>query len=448
MKSIDSIREKDSTPTQMSLVSSTIVGTILAITYVVQGFLSRDSTGYDLFAFLGGFGFTAAVVLLYWYWLHRNHLNPTFKTIFFWAIVFRLIGVWGDPILEDDYYRYLLDACLFFTHGSPYGIAPESLFAINTLTPECNAMLTGVNNPNLATIYAPFLQYIFVLSHMISPVNLDLLQFIIVLFDLCIIYMLGKLAPARMVLLYAWCPLVIKEFAFTAHPDVIGVSLLLAALVARKSGKTALGCILIAVACCTKVFALAALPYFLFRQHFRYWIVVAATVFSMYLPFLLEQPHTDLAILKHFARTWLFNAPVFYLLAELLTDQVARYVSFSLFFLWYCYYFVRYQQTNRSTDMPRMDWIFGLLLMLSPVLNAWYLVWVLPFAVIWPSVWAWTASVVIVLSYVIGLHLPQSELYDYQVSPYAQSIQILCIGIALVIDYRHRHFKVWPSTQS
>ena len=431
----------------MNVGSSLVVGTLLAIMYAIQAVLSRDTTGYDVFIFLGGFGFTAAVVLLYWYWLTRNQIELTFKTVFFWAVVFRLIGVWGEPILEDDYFRYLLDACLFVTYGSPYGIAPESLFLVNDFTLECNAMLTGVNNPHLATIYAPFLQYVFLLSHLISPVNLDLLQFIIVLFDLSIIYVLGKLAPARLVLLYAWCPLVIKEFAFTAHPDVIGVALLLVALYARKSGQTAWGCILVAAACCSKVFAIAALPYFLFRQRFRYWFVVAATVSVMYLPFLLQQQDTDLAILAHFAKTWLFNAPVFYLMAELLTDQIARYVSFSLFFLWYCYYFIQYQKSKRSTDIPRMDWIFGLLLILSPVLNAWYLVWVLPFAVIWPSVWAWTASVVIALSYIVGLHLPQTDLFDYQVSPYAQMAQILCIGIALIIDYRHGRFKIKASSQ-
>ena len=437
--------DKHSGPTKKNFVSSIFVGTVLAIAYAIQGILSRDSAGFDLFTFLGGFIFTATVVLLYWYWLTANQFDLNFKTVFFWAVVFRLIGIWGEPVLEDDYYRYLLDACLFVTYGSPYGIAPESLFLANDLTAECNALLTGVNNPHLATIYAPVLQYLFVLSHIISPVNLDLLQFIVVLFDLAIICMLGKLAPARIVLLYAWCPLVIKEFAFTAHPDVIGVSLLLAALLARKTGRSALGCILIAVACCSKIFALAALPFFLFRQRFRYWILIAATVLMMYLPFILNQQHTDLAILEYFARNWLFNAPLFSLLAYLFTDPIARYASASLFVLWYFIYFVQYQKSHFSADLPRMDWIFGLMLILSPVLNAWYLVWVLPFAVIWPSIWAWTASVVIVLSYVIGLHLPQSNLSDYQVSQYAQIFQILCIAIAVFVDYRSGRFRITES---
>ena len=423
-------------------VSALLVGSTLASIYAIQALLSRDSSGYDLIQFLTGFAAAAAVVLGYWYWLYRHKISLSFKIVFFWACVFRLIGVWGEPILEDDFYRYLLDACLFLTYGSPYGITPESLFVDNSLSPACEAMLSGVNNPHLATIYAPVLQFVFAASYLVSPVNLDVLQLLIVLFDMAVIGMLGRLAPARMVLLYAWCPLVIKEFAFTAHPDVIGVCLLLAAFMARKSGYRLSGAVLMGLACCTKILAVVALPFFLFRQPARYWLVIIATIVAMYLPFLLKQPKTDLATLVVFATDWLFNAPVFSLLKVMLTDSIARFTSVGVFLLWYSFYFVRYDKTRQPTDIPRMDWIFGVLFVLSPVLNAWYWVWVLPFAVLWPSLWAWTASVALVLSYVIGLHLPDSNLDDYQVSQLAQTTQLLSIGCALVIDYRYRRFRM------
>ncbi len=422
--------------------ASYLIGGILAIVYGIQAFLSRDSSGYyELAAFLGGFGTAAAIVLGYWFWLWKNERHLSFASLFVWACIFRLIGVWGEPILEDDYFRYLLDACLFVTYGSPYGIEPESLFSVNLLTPACEEMLTGVNNPHLATIYGPFLQYVFAFSHLLSPVNLDLLQFIIVLFDLTVVYMLGKLAPARTVLLYAWCPLVIKEFSFTAHPDVIGVCLLLAAFIARNQSRHAIACLLVGLAVCTKIFALAAIPFFLYRQQLRYWFILPATVVVLYLPFLIHQQQSDLEILTHFAKTWQFNAPVFQFLSEMLTDQRARYVCLMVFLCWYGYYFRRYQTVSRPTDIPRMDWIFGMLLLLSPVVNAWYWVWVLPFAVIWPSAWAWTASVTIALSYVIGLNLQESNLSDYQVAGFAQLVQILSVSVALVIDYRYGRFR-------
>ena len=64
--------------------------------------------------------------------------------------MFRLTGVWRCRfLLEDDFCRNLLDACLFVTDGSLNGIAPEFLNLSDDFTPDCNAMLTGVNNPNL-----------------------------------------------------------------------------------------------------------------------------------------------------------------------------------------------------------------------------------------------------------------------------------------------------------
>lgn len=365
--------------------------------------------------------------------------------VFIWACVFRLIGVWGEPILEDDFYRYLLDACLFVTYGSPYGITPETLFESHSLTPECERLLSGVNNPHLATIYAPVLQYVFVLIHLLSPVNLDLLQLTVVLFDLAIIVMLGKLAAPRTVLLYAWCPLVIKEFAFTAHPDVIAVALLLAALMCRTQNKMVWACILVSLAACTKFLAIVALPFFLFRQPMRYWLIVLATIVLLYLPFLIQHPRSDLEILVHFATHWIFNAPIFTLLSALFSDTFARYLCLAIFTCWYAYYFSRYQATCKPFDIPRFDWIFGCLFLLSPVLNAWYWVWVLPFAVLWPSTWAWTISVAIILSYCIGLNLPDLQLYDYQVHELALWVQVISVCIALFIDYRSQRFNIHHS---
>jgi len=92
--------------------------------------------------------------------------------------------------------------------------------------------------------------------------------------------------------------------------------------------------------------------------------------------------------------------------------------------------------------MPRFDWIFGVFFLLSPVLNAWYWVWVLPFAVLWPSVWAWTASVAIILTYIIGLHLPASGVNDYDVHGLAKAAQIASIVAALIIDYRYQRLRL------
>ena len=54
---------------------------------------------------------------------------------------------------------------------------------------------------------------------------------------------------------------------------------------------------------------------------------------------------------------------------------------------------------------PRGDWAFAALLVFSPVVNAWYLIWLLVFATLYPSRWAWVASVTFLMSYVTGINL-------------------------------------------
>lgn len=419
-----------------------LAGTLVAAGYGFMAIRSNTSPGgLDLFDFLGGYWYVAAVIAVYWSWLRTRRISLSFWSVFLWAALFRLIGVWGEPILEDDFYRYLLDGCLFVSTGSPYGIAPSSLFIDNTLSNVCEATLSGVNNPDLATIYPPLLQYVFGLSHLLSPANIHILQLIMAVFDLAIIWLLGRCTgtPARHVLLYAWCPLALKEFAFTAHPDVIGACLLLAAFIARKNSRTAAACILLGLAICTKIFALLALPFFLYRQPLRYWGITFGAIALLYSPFLI-QGQTDMPVLGIFIEHWNFNSFLFDLALALVPDLPARVLCAALFLAWFGFYFVQYNRQCTAGEIPRMDWVFGMFLLFSPVVNPWYLIWLLPYAALRPSCWAWTASIFVSLSYVTGLNLADPELQAYQVAAPARIVEMAGIAVALLIDYRRSRY--------
>ncbi len=394
----------------------------------------------DLFEFLVPYWIIAAIVISYWYWSFRHKVELNVWSIIIWAAVFRVIGIWGSPVLEDDFYRFLLDGCIFAQQGTPYGLAPSSLFTENSLSPECAYALNWVNNPDLPTIYAPVLQYIFVSSYWVSPANIDILQAVCVMFDLAVILLLRKLAPARNLMLYAWFPLVVKEFAFTAHPDIIGVFFLFTAFILKHQSRPALASVFVAIAICTKIFAVFALPFFLFRQPVRIWGIAAATTLVIYLPFLV-QGQTDLWTLGFFAVNWDFNAFIFEFFRYQFGDFPSRVICGILLLTWLSYYYTKYFRNPRNSELPRMDLIFGMLLILSPVINAWYLIWLLPFAAIRPSFSVWTAAAVLSLSYMVGLHLPDFDLRAYEVAKPAWLIEITCISIALVLDLYFRQKK-------
>ena len=154
---------------------------------------------------------------LFLHFRRREEPFPVGRLIL-WAVTFRIWGLAGGPFYEDDFYRYLWDGYRFATTGTPYGPAPETFFVDPSVPPAMQSLLSGINYPELPTIYAPVTQVIFLLGYWVNPGSVAVLQAILILLDLALVVLLLRLAPARNVLLYAWCPLVIKEIAFTAHP--------------------------------------------------------------------------------------------------------------------------------------------------------------------------------------------------------------------------------------
>ncbi|MCY3969838.1 MAG: glycosyltransferase 87 family protein [Acidobacteria bacterium] len=354
------------------------------------------------------------------------------RRLLFWAIAFRLVGLVGGPFYEDDFYRYLWDGYRFAVAGTPYGAAPEEFFVDPAVPVLFQGVLHGVNYPELPTIYAPVTQFVFLVAYWIKPASVAVLQAILIAVDLAVVFLLLRLAPARNVLLYAWCPLVVKEIAFTAHPDGVGVCLLLAGIVLARERRFWTAAALLGLAVATKTFALVLAPLVLVRARPKHWALFVGTVAAAYLPFVVTGG-TDLVSLLTFARDWEFNSAIFGLLKTVVAPSGARLVVGLLFAVFWAACFIRYAR-GVERGIPRGDWLFGVLLVLSPVINPWYLLWLLPFAVVFPSVWGWTASVAILLSYITGLNLPDYTLQPYEQPLWVRGLEFGLISLALAAD--------------
>lgn len=177
--------------------------------------------------------------------------------------------------------------------------------------------------------------------------------------------------------------------------------------------------------------------------------------------------------LSAMAGVWLFNAPI-YLLAIALQENanlqllkialIALFAAVYFFWLWRetCsqfpqHWLVKNRLINNrlvrklikilpqrliytDTQPPlRPSWLYGIFLLAIPALNAWYLVWLLPFAVLRFELWPWVASFALLLSYATGLHLTDSGLQAYQQPNWILLIEFGLIFAALAIDiWRHR----------
>ena len=442
-------------PSRRSLTYVDGVGLWCALGYAALALLARQLGEPDLRAFLVLAAWTGLPAFGLFFHFHRAGEPFPVSRLLFWAIAFRLIGLVGGPFYEDDFYRYLWDAYRFAVAGTPYGTAPEEFFVDPAVPVLFQGVLDGVNYPELPTIYAPVTQVVFLIAYWIKPASVAVLQAILIAVDLAVVVLLLRLAPARNVLLYAWCPLVVKEIAFTAHPDGVGVGLLLAAIVvardpigasspqtrggsddrprsAERHHRWWISAALLGLAVAAKTFALVLAPLILLRARLRHWLLFVATAAAVYVPFVV-MGGTDLTSLLTFARDWEFNSAVFALLKTALAPSGARVVVALLFAAFWAAYVLRYTR-GRERGIPRGDWLFGVLLVLSPVINPWYLLWLLPFAVVFPSVWAWTASVAILLSYITGLNLPDYTLQPYEQPLWVRGLEFGLISLALAAD--------------
>ncbi len=419
-----------------------IVGCWCAVGYGILAFLARQPGEPELPLFFLLVAWTGLPVFGLYLYISRSGERFPLGRMFFWAAVFRVCGLIGGPLFEDDFYRYLWDGYRFATTGTPYGVAPEAFFIDPMVPAAFHAVLDRINNPELPTIYAPTTQFVFLFGYWLYPASVTALQSILIVVDLATVALLLRLAPVRNVMLYAWCPLVIKEIAFTAHPDGIGICLLLAAIVLARNRRWRSTAICLGMAAGAKVFALVLVPLILLRARIRYWVLSGVTVLALYAPFILSGG-TDMESFQVFAQEWEFNSALFGLLTNFLEALETKLILGLAFAAFWIFYSARYRKNGADNSIPRGDWLYGALLVVSPVINPWYLLWLLPFAAIFPSAWAWTASLVVLISYATGLNLNEHTMQPYQQIAWARPLEFILILLALCYDlFRHRRSKL------
>lgn len=252
------------------------------------------------------------------------------------SLIYRALLLPTPPIQEIDIYRYLWDGAVTANGLSPYRVAPVLLDRKNRNDRElmelkpywvlCDHSLAlqeavfRIHYPELTTIYPPVSQAVFAVGHLVTPDHASLnyrlitLKAVLLLFDMGTILLLLRLLKRLSWHLggsvaYAWCPLVIKEFANTGHLDSIAVFFSIAAALAliiavqQRGGFNGgawnlLAAILLSAAIGAKLYPLVLLPIFfaLMAAHFRLRTALASATIvltlslAMIWPMLFEQP--------------------------------------------------------------------------------------------------------------------------------------------------------------
>ena len=378
---------------------------------------------------------------------------PSASQVLCWALLLRLAALTLPPLYEDDYYRYLWDGYRTLTDLNPYAHAPSYFFAsADALSARWADVLARINYPDVPTIYGPAAQWLYALATALAPAELWPLRVIGLLVDLGVVWALLHLAGARRAMLYALCPLVLYEVGIAAHPDGLIGALLLFALMARGQRLLWLAAVCVGVAAAIKIHALLVLPFLFVGGHaedvhakgrrFAEWVrdlalasaISLATYALFWLPFLAQAGAFSSAwqSFATFARDWQFNALGFDVIQWAAGPTAARFICvFLLLAIWLVILTrVATQHVGRASAVALA---FAALLFLSPVINPWYLLWLLPLAAVSRWVTPWAAAIVLPLSYLTEFNLGIRSV-AYTLPTAVMAIQWVVLALALATD--------------
>jgi hypothetical protein len=317
------------------------------------------------------------------------------------GVAFRLILLPTAPTLSTDVYRYLWDGRLAAAGVSPYRYPPEA--------PELAGFRDAVVYPQLnhggwRTIYPPGAQLLFVTAARVAPGGVVAFKILLMAFDLLTIGLLiawlravGR--PPVWVLLYAWHPLAVVEFAGSGHLDAVVLAATVAALWAAARGREGWAGACIGGAALMKLYPVLLLAAVAGRRPARALAAAGGVILAGYALYAGEGLGVFGSLSRYLAEEQ-FNegvrAGLEIALAPLgpAAGQAARVIPLATLAVWT----LGIVLLGRGVPAGRRAlWLTGGYLLATPNLFPWYALWIVPVLAVTPS-WPW-----LWLSWAVGL---------------------------------------------
>lgn len=364
---------------------------------------------------------------------------PATRWIVAGALAFRLCGLAAPPTIEDDYHRYLWDGWRTLRDGTSYDRAPQEFFGVAEERPAgIETALDELNHPDIATIYAPVTQALFAAAALVSPGRLLPLKILLLLVDGAVLLLLARYRGGRAAWFYGWCPLVIVENAFHAHPEAWGLVWLLAAWFCAERERFILAGLLAGIAVAAKILALLAVPFLIWRRPALVLPFFLIAVASIYGPILASGSYAEWWGLRAMAELWEFNSSGFALLAAVWGSGPARLLWPIVFGLFAAALFARWAWWGETLRAAPVAGVLLGFLLLSPVFNPWYLVWLAPFVAAAPSRGMVALLAIAPLSYATGLNLGDPALGPYAHPAWVRPVEFGIFLLASLSGYIQR----------
>jgi len=273
----------------VALILLTLVGL-----YIARPMPGRIGIGYGgaLTQFVAlscvqGLVYLAAVAILLW-----RRPDPSLVFVLGTAVILRLTVVGTPPFLSTDIYRYIWDGWVQAAGINPYRFIPDDPHLAFL---RDHVVFPQINRADYApTIYPPAAQICFLASsslvkllHLPSLLGMKLaiLGFEAAAIWAMLLVLDAAGLPRTRILLYAWNPVTLWEFAGSGHVDAIAVCAIAFALLAASQARRSLAGALLGAAVLTKFLPVILVPALWRRWDRKFPAALFGTIIVLYVPY-------------------------------------------------------------------------------------------------------------------------------------------------------------------
>ncbi len=329
------------------------------------------------------------------------------RVVLLCAAAFRLTLLWRAPDLSEDAFRYLWDGRVAASGRSPYAFAPADAYE----DPFPDHLRRRLAYPEYRTIYPPVAQAAFRLAASVPAAGVLGMKALFAAADVAVVALIlatGGAGARFGAALYAFHPLPVTETAGQGHVDALGAALVLASVAFLLRRRPIVSGFAFAASVLVKYVPIAAALPLVRRGRLRFAgaaLVTAAAIWA-----LAARGGTSPAVgLGPYATRWEFNSLVYPAVAaavestDLPAKAKAAYIRWKekrehrpwmqkAFPYFYTAFFARVllaitlgavllgiAVAVKDVELAVFASLAALLLG-SPTLHPWYLLWVLPFA--------------------------------------------------------------------
>ena len=340
----------------------------------------RDNTGPFLALMLGAFGLCAWS----YFRLPLRH-QPAVLTVLGFALLFRLTVLPAPPHQSEDAYRYIWDARIAAAGIDPFRYPPEA--------PQLERFRDAVVFPKLnskpyRTVYPPFSQILFRISHALFGESVVGMKSIFSLFEFSTLLLAWRLLEAygerlEPLFLVAWNPFFIFEFSHSGHSESAMMFLILLSVYLLLHSKKAWAMVSYAGGVLVKLHPAMLLPLYFRRLGWKPALagIAAGSVLlsAFFTPSTLLQYVNSLRL---YYKLFEFNAGVHYVLRMIGRDLYQEswdqftgpYLGAGLVLVCVLIWW-RFPLRSEKDLLHAGFWIMTADVCLSTTVHPWYLAW-------------------------------------------------------------------------